>query len=280
MSIATTALSPTDFIHFATEGVAEFEKSESLLEDRVYKELVPQGNTATFNITGNVDKVAKTRNLNSRMAADQVNRNQQTATLVEKYHKIEHTDFDLFASQNGIRRAMEECTYVLKRDVDDIIRTALDGATTNTITGVASLNSVNQAIVKLHEANAGGGPDNLTALVSPSFMGLMRQIDAFNNADYIDLKPYTGDFSEAYRFMGVTFIVDPEVAGVGTSSAKCYFFHRNAIGYACNTGSIMYKAGYYEPENLHYAYASVYHGAVLLQETGVVEFTHDDTQLT
>lgn len=273
-------LSPTPLVHFAAEGLMQFEKSTSVLRDRVYSEVVSQGETATFNVVGTDNLIATTRNLNGLIPAQQVNRTQKTATLVEKNILFQHTAFDLFASQNGVKKAMDNAVAAINRDIDTVIQTALSGASTNTLSGVASLQMVNQAIVKLSEANAGGGPDNMTALVSPSFIGQLRQIEAFNSAEFVDLKPYTTNAMEAFRFMGVMFIVDPELTGVGTASSINYFFHRNAIGWAYNSGSVKFKAGYDDEQSYYYTGADLYHGAVLLQETGVVKITHDDSQLT
>lgn len=273
-------LSPTPLAHFSAEGIMEFEKTTSLLKDRVYTESVAQGETATFNVVGTSNLIATTRNLNGLIPAQQINRTQKVVTLVENNVLTQHTHFDLFASQNGVKKAMDQAVAGLNRKIDDIIRTALSGATTNTITGLASLATVTQAIVKLSEAKAGGGPDNTTALVSPSFIGRLRQIEAFNSAEYVDIKPYTTNAMEAFKWMGVMFIVDPEISGVGTASAVNYFFHRNAIGYAHNTGGTRFKAGYDEEQSYYFTGADIYHGALLLQETGVVKFTHDDSQLT
>lgn len=274
-------INPTPLDWFAPQGVMEFEKSKNLLMDRVYTKVIEQGETATFNVVGTSDLIATTRNLNGLKPAQQISRAQKTATLVENNVLVQHTDFDLFGSQNGPREAMNNCVAALHRKIDNVILTALAGATTNTLTGVASTEMVVNAIVKLQESKAGGGVDNVTAIVSPSFYGQLMLLESFNNSQYVDMTPYTSTTQmEARKWMGCTFIVDPEITGVGTASAKAFIFHRNAIGYVHNSNALRFFADYNKEHSYWYTGADIYHAAVLLQETGVVEITHDDTQLS
>jgi hypothetical protein len=56
-------------------------------------------------------------------------------------------------------------------------------------------------------------------------------------------------------------------------------YHRNAIGHAANTAEMMVEAGYERKQQVSWTNASLYHGAKLLQNSGVVQMLHDGSAL-
>ena len=55
-------------------------------------------------------------------------------------------------------------------------------------------------------------------------------------------------------------------------------YHKTAIGHAANTGGVQTPVGYNEEQDYSFARASMYMGAKLLQNSGVVVFTHDGSE--
>ena len=78
-----------------------------------------------------------------------------------------------------------------------------------------------------------------------------------------------------FRWSGINWIVSSRVTGLGTASEICYMYHRNAIGYAVNVGEEKIAAGYDDKQDLSWSRATVYHGAKILQNSGIVKITHD-----
>jgi hypothetical protein len=52
-------------------------------------------------------------------------------------------------------------------------------------------------------------------------------------------------------------------------------WHRNAIGYAVNVGEDSIDIGYDEKQDTSWSRATIFHGAKILQNTGIVQLKHD-----
>jgi len=85
--------------------------------------------------------------------------------------------------------------------------------------------------------------------------------------------------SRAFNWNGVNWIVDAGLEGTGTASATCYIFARAAIGHACDVENIHTKVGYDDKNDKSWARCSAFMGSKLLQNSGVIKITHDDTDL-
>jgi hypothetical protein len=65
------------------------------------------------------------------------------------------------------------------------------------------------------------------------------------------------------------------LSGAGGATELCYIYHRDSIGQAVNTGDMSMAVGVDEEQNYSYARCSVFMGAKILQNTGIVKITHD-----
>src|SRR5689334_22494321 len=125
---------------------------------------------------------------------------------------------------------------VINRKIDLGIITTLDGAVTLHAgpASTASLNLVMRAKTILGN-NAVPLGSNIFAVISPAFEAYLMQIKEFGSVDYVDKKPVDDpvgiDFDDrptVFRWAGVTWIVHPNLTGIGTAAEKCYMFHRSA----------------------------------------------------
>ena len=270
------ALSPVQQIAYRTEAIAQFELKEALLRDTVTIEDVDKGETATFAIYGLAGKTAVTRDLNGLIPGDNINGSQVTAILRERHFVAEHTDFDVFASQSNRIKAMQQGTSVIYRDMDAEILKALDAGSGHQFTSAGlSLQDILRSVASLATSKAA---KELTAVISPAASAYLHQIDSFTNINYTDTKVF-GDSNAmmAFKWMGVNFIVHPDLTGVGTPNAKCFVYAKEAVGHAIARGKLDFTIGFDDRHAFHYTRASAAHAAVVLQSTGVVEITHDDT---
>ena len=270
-------------IQYRQEFIAGFEQRQSLLRSFTTTEAVIKGNTATFLVADSGSATAVTRGVNGLVPARADNLTQPTATLVEWHDLVRKTGFNVFQSQGDQRAVMQQTSMgVINRKIDGDILTMLE---TGTITwgsaAAATIPLVITAKTKLGEA---GVPfdNNICAVISPSFEGKLMQLDNFNNADYVDRKPLSGadlawdDSQKAFRWLGVNWIVHPNVNGVGTSDAKCFMFHKSAIGHAYNSSDLQALAGYDQEQDYSWARTSIFMGSSLLQDAGIVEMGHID----
>ena len=79
----------------------------------------------------------------------------------------------------------------------------------------------------------------------------------------------------AYRWRNCKIVEHPNLPGKGTTSEKSFLYHQTAIGHAAAMESLEARAGYDEEEDYSWARTTIYMGAKLLQNAGIVVMTHD-----
>lgn len=269
-------------IQYRQEMIATFEVRKSLLLDTVTTEAVIKGNQATFLVTGSGGATAVTRGVNGKIPARQNSNTQTTVTLSEWHDVVEMTGFDIFASQGNQRSAMQkESVGTINRKIDSQILTELNTGTVDT--GGAATASEALAIKSLTILQLGKVPwdSNIFAIISPAFNGYLLQVDSYSSADYVSSRPMVtndngwSDMPKMKQWLGVNWIVHPEVPGVGTNAEKCFMFHKSAIGYAMETGGMKTAIGYDDRDDFSWARATIFSGVELLQNSGVVVMNHD-----
>ena len=265
------------------EFIAGFEQHQSLLRDSVTTEAVIKGNQATFLVADSGGATAVTRGVNGLIPARADNLTQTTATLVEWHDLVRKTDFNVFASQGNQRAIMQQTSMsVVNRKMDSDILTTLATGTITLTAATASLDFVMKAKTKL--GNAGVPWDNnIWAVISPAFDAYLSQTKEFASREYVNRLPTEGadlawrDKPLVYYWMGVNWIVHPNVSGVGTAAELCFMYHKTAIGHAVNTAGLQAEVGYVGEHAYSWARTSIDMGSALLQNTGVVEMTHIGT---
>ena len=142
---------------------------------------------------------------------------------------------------------------------------------------VMSLSAVAKATTTLGENEVQTqDEDNMWAVATPAVHGYLLQIPEYSSADYVEIKPIAGPTRRVRRWAGFNWIFHPNLTGVGTASEKCYFFHRDAVGSAFDSGEGLNIAiGVDDEQDYSFARASSFTGALMLQQTGIVQFLHD-----
>ena len=271
---------------YRQEFIKGFEKRQALSRRTVVTETEINGNEAVFLVADSGGATAVTRGVNGDIPTRPDNLNQFTATLQEWHDVPERTNFNIFASQGDGRRIMQQtCMAVINRKIDKDIHSALDTGTqtltmtqTNTATFLADCLDL---IVTLSEANSieQGVPEEEEpyALITPGFRANLMTLPQFTSMDFINLKPFAGvSKSRAFNWMGVNWIVDTDLDGIGTTSSTCYIYSMNAVGHAMDSERLQTFVGYDDKNDKSWARCSTYMGSKLLQNTGVVKITHND----
>jgi hypothetical protein len=255
---------------YRPEYIAVFERSASLLRSTAVTEANIRGTTAVF--------LTVTRGANGFIPARNNSLTQNSCTLTEWHDLPQATRFTTDMSQGDIRRIMQETSVkVLNRKIDDQIIVELDTATNDTGTSsTASLALVAKSMAILGNNDVDiSDADNLFGLVTPAFMAYLMQTKEFGSADYVEVKPFVGPAKKMLRWYGINWITHSGLTGLGTSTEKCYLYHRNSLGHAANTGELNVAAGYNDEQDYYFARASMFMGAKLLQNSGVVQMKHD-----
>lgn len=258
--------------------VDQFEVGVSMLRNAATKETVVNGQTAIFLVAGSGTDTAVSRGINGQIPYGNPTNTQKTATLVEKHAPYELTNFNIFASQGDQKEIMRKASMnVINRDIDLTILNELANATIDT--GAYTTASVAWVLKAKAYLGNNGIPvqeeDNMFAVVSDSVMAYLMQATEFASADYVDVKPYGGPARRVLRWLGINWLTSPLVTGVGTATELGYMFHRSAVGYAVSVGEDKVSIGYDEKQDTSWSRASVYHGAKILQNTGIVQLKHD-----
>lgn len=272
---------------YRQEFIAAFEQRQSLLRDSTTTEAVIKGNQAVFLVAGSGGASAVTRGVNGLIPARADGLTQNTATLVEWHDLVRKTNFNVLNSQGNQREIMQGTSMnVINRKIDaDILGELANGTVTLGAAATASLQMVMRAKTKL--GNAGVPWDsNLWAVISPAFEGYLMQIKEFSSREYVNKSPPIDGADPAWRdkaisyfWLGVNWIVHPNVAGVGTTSETCFMYHKSAIGNAINTGAIEAEADYDREQAYSWARTSVHVGSKIQQNAGIVLMPHDGSAL-
>ena len=273
---------------FRQEFIHGFEQRQSLLRDSVTTEVVVKGREVTFLIADSGGAEAVTRGINGRIPGRPDNLTQVTATLQEWHDKPERTGFNLFASQGDGRRIMQETAMsVINRKIDQTIINELNTATNDTgAAAPGSLALAVKAITILGNNDVPTEDGQVTALITPAFRAYLLQTKEFTSADFVSKKPLdgvnvgtsglaTGPSPGYYKWMGVNWIVHPNLPGKGTAAEKCFVYHRSAIGHAAPSDLIQTFADYNKEDDYSYARCTAYMAGKLLQNSGVVVINHD-----
>lgn len=267
---------------YRPEYIATFERKQSLLRSTTVTEASIKGTTAVFLTAGSGGATATTRGANGLIPARASSLTQNSCTLTEYHDLVEATRFTTDMSQGDIRKVMQENSVdTLNRKIDDQIIAQLDTATINTTAATASLNVVTTALAYLASQNVPvEEEDNMFGLITPAFKKYLMQIPEFSNAEYVEVKPFVGPAKKQLRWMGVNWIVHSGLTGINTSSEKCYMYHKNAIGHAADSANLNASAGYDDRQDFYWARASLFMGAKLLQNSGVVQMLHDGSAVS
>jgi hypothetical protein len=88
-------------------------------------------------------------------------------------------------------------------------------------------------------------------------------------------EPAWKDMPFIYKWLGVNWIVHPELPGIGTATEKCFLYHKNAVGHAMNKAGLQVITKYDEVDDYTYHRVSAYMGATLLLNNAIVVMNHD-----
>lgn len=269
---------PTFVVQYREEQIATFEQRYSILRDACVREMIFKGGSAVFQVSGSGSATAITRGVNGQIPYYTTDNTQNTVSLTEAHAPFERTSFNIFATQGNMKQVMhDEAVGTLNRAIDQAIINQLDTATLDTgTTQVAGMNIVGVAQVSLGNNNVPiWEEDNMYAVITPAFRHYLLMTTEYANGQYVDVKPLVGPVRRMWRWMGVNWMLHTGLTGIGTSSEKCYMFHKRALGHAANAKEMDVRVGYDEKQDTSWARATLYHGAKLLQNTGIVQMIHD-----
>jgi hypothetical protein len=261
------------------------------------------GQTTTFQVIGKGTASTKARH------GDVTPMNQThtpaTATLSDFYAGDYVDALDEAKLNIDERKAIAEGgAFALGRKVDEQILAALDG-TTQTVINIdeSTYASYLASALQWTEALSSNDVPNdgqRYAVVTPRLHTQLSTINAFASSDFVNSNGTPFNVGEPsldkwrdWQNVKWKQHSDTTTMGVGTATAKNFLWHKSACGYATAKyvvpkGNFVVGAGgnamvaadiqWIGPKAAHWVNHMMSGGAVLIDDTGVIEASHDDTQ--
>lgn len=183
----------------------------------------------------------------------------------------------------------------LGRKVDDQITTVLDSQTgtviTITVTSKATVLATALEFAEAAWANDVPNDGEVFAVVTPRYWSQLMTVDQFMNSDFVGADgqvfkqgPQVGR-GRWKDWMGIKWKMQTGLPGATTTSGKVWIWHKTAIGYAIaqSAGNIAGNEAvaaditWHGDRAAHFVNHMMSGNAVLIDDTGVIEGTLDDT---
>ncbi|MCR4282378.1 MAG: phage capsid protein [Bauldia sp.] len=271
-----------------------FQRRGSHLLNAVYHKTDVVGSTANFQKVGTGTATTKSRH--------------GTITPMNQTHTAPSCTLADFYAGDWVDRLDEAKTNINERDViasggamalgrkvDDQLTTIFDTTTETTITiTVTSKAAIHATFVEFAEAvwdNDVPNDGQVYAAITPRAWSQLSLIDAFSRSDYVgfDGLPYkagpTVGIGKWKDWNGLKWCMHTGLPGKGTATAKCFAWHKSAVGYAsaksagniASNPSVAADITWHGDRQAYFVNHSMSGQAVLIDTTGVIEANLNDT---
>ena len=271
-----------------------FQREGSMLKDTIFLKDGVVGSTAHFQKLGT--GVATTKSRHGEITPMNVTHTAPSVTLADFYAGEWADSLDEAKVNIDVRLAYAKSgAFALGRKVDEQITTVLDSTSQSTVTYTVTSSAAIQAslitLVEALDANSVPNDGQRYGVLTPRAYAQAMTVESFASSDYVGVNglPF-GEGIPGHRkfrdWMNVKWCMLPTLPGVGTSTAKIFVYHKNAVGYAIQKSEYANVAG---GENVaaditwHGDRASYFinhmmsGGAVMIDDTGVIEGNLNDT---
>lgn len=264
---------------FTDELHQDFERNGAKLLACVSNQGVVQADTVYFDIVDPGDEAVE-KGRDGRIPTSDLHFSQVSTTLQNHHKKYRIDDFDKFrANPNTVKAMQARGVGAINRKIDQIIVDQLDTATNaaGSPTILSTLAEISKwvELLALNDVEIDSG--NVFGIVSFRAWSQMLRIPEFKSRDYTDIKVTDQAYSVKMKeFLGVNWMMYNGLTGRGTSSSKCYLFHKAALGHMFDgaPNPIFF-------DNTEDAYSGVRfevkHCAKMLLQRGVIQYVHNDT---
>ena len=269
-------------VQYRDEVVKLFERNRSTLRQTTTRESMAQGLQLVWNVAGSGSE-AVSRNANGDIPSTPLDQTQVTLTVSENHSLKERNKFNIVTAQSNQVAEMQRATLIeVNRKIDSKIITALATGTLEVSASavVMSKDVANIATTMLGNNNVMDDSGMIWGLLTPAAWTALSDDDTFANSQWtgeyplVPGQPQMGDPPK--RWMGVWWVKHTGLSGIATASATCFIYSQAAIGYGYVGDSIMADAQYESKQDRSWARATVYDGAVKLQNPGIIKFYHND----
>ncbi len=170
--------------------------------------------------------------------------------------------------------------YALGRKTDELIVSAMSGATTN-VGDYSTVLTKDLIMSALETMNANDIPDDgrRFAVVGVHQWNQLLSMDEFVSADYVgsDLPLLKGGASK--KWLGITWVLYNSLPLPNADSRDCFMYHATSIGHACGQ-EVKTDISWHGERAAHFVSNSMSQGAVLIDNAGIVRIKCKDSNAT
>lgn len=257
----------------------EYQLQSSLLRSAVRTDGMVNGTLIRFQKIGALRMGSKGRN--GEIPITNPAHNHADATMLDRYVR---TTIDVLDTRkmNVDARAgyLQSMALSGAYETDQIIINAMSSGATN-YTGTYAINLTRATCLYASEFLDGRKVprDGMRfCAVTPHQFSALMTIDEFKRSDYVgpDDLPYKRVGDQIRTWNGIHWMVHPDLPGAGTATAKCYAWHRSAVGH----GIASEFSTMWVPSAAVHGWdcsASLSMGATVIDVNGILEIRVDDT---
>lgn len=291
----STSIDQAFITDYSSDVHLVFQREGAMLRAGVFTKNEVVGSTASFHKLGTGTATTKSRH--GEITPMNASHTAPSCTLVDLYAGDWVDKLDEAKTNIDTKMAYSKTgAFALGRAVDDQITTELDTTTQSTITlTVTSKATVLASLLQFVEAlwaNSVPNDGQVYAAMTPRMWSQAMTVDQFTNSDYVTANglPFAGQngvpgHRKWLDWMGVKWCMHPALPGQGTGTAKCFLWHKNAIGHAAgkHAGNIasndMVAADitWHGDRAAHFVNHMMSGQACLIDDLGVIEGNLDDT---
>lgn len=169
--------------------------------------------------------------------------------------------------------------HALGRKTDDLIISALSGATTHVIADANTGISKTKILSAFQTFGNNDVPDDgqRFCVVGWKQWSELLSIDEFVKADYIgaDALPYA-TITQAKMFLGTIFMPMTGLPIDGNDIRSCFYYHKTAVGHAA-ASDVQTDVSWHGDRAAHFVNNMMSQGAGLIDQAGVVVIKCDET---
>lgn len=257
----------------------EFQQRGSLFRTLVRTDAEVMASTLRFQKLGTITVGSKARN--GTIPISNPGHTHVDVTMLDRYAATLIDKLDLTKLNIDVRSGyVENMTAGFARETDDQIVAALTAGATQTQGSFSGGITRNVALLAREQLDTNNvfSDGRCYCAVTPRQWSYLMTIDQFTREEYIgyDQLPWKQQGFQMKLWNRVYWFVSTRLPGAGTSTARCYMWHKTAVGHGINAEVDIT----WDWENLMKGWSgagSMSMNAVVIDARGLVEIRIDDT---
>lgn len=264
---------------FNRDAHLAFQQRGSLFRNLVRTDAEVNASTLRFQKQGTITVGSKARN--GDIPIQNPEHTHVDVEMLDRYGAVLIDKLDLTKLNTDVRGGyVENMSAAFARETDDQIIDAFAAGTTNNIGSYSGALTRNLALLGREglDDNNVFSDGRCYCAITPRQWSHLMCIEEFKRADYVgyDRLPYKQEGFEMKLWNRVYWFVSTRLPGIRTSQAKCYMWHKVAMGHGINAEMDITWAW----ENLKKGWSgagSMSMNAVVIDAAGIVELRVNDT---